>query len=279
MTTTTDTIGSAPAPMLPVQHMQLGGDPNLVADELLHIIAESITRQPRSLQKAIGPSEIGQACGRRIAHKLLGTPERTMPPAWKPTVGTAIHAHLESVFDAYNVANAHTLNGQERFLIETKVTVGQAGGRDICGTADLYDRITGTNWDWKTVGPTQLKKYKAHGPGQQYRVQAHLYGQGWRNAGLPLTHVGIVFLPRNGDLAEAVVWSEPFDPQVATDALNRLEGIQLAVDTLGPAAPGLFTPVDDYCGFCPFFKPGTQDLTGGCPGVEAAAPAPALTLN
>lgn len=263
--------GSNPIGPLPAHLTQVGGDPQLAAKELLHTIAESITRQPRTLQKAIGPSEIGQACARRLGYKLLGTPERERPPAWKPTVGTAVHAHLEGVFDAYNVANAHLMGGQERYLIETRVTVGTINGEPVTGTCDLYDRVTCTSWDWKCVGPTQLTKYKRQGPGPQYEAQAHLYGQGWWNAGLVCTHVGVVFLPRNGELKDAHVWTAPFDPVVASDALRRVEGVAIATGALGTAALASLPTADDWCSYCPFFRKDSTDLADGCPGHPSAA--------
>lgn len=259
-----------PVPPLPAQLTQVGGDPHLVARELLHTIEDSIRRQPRTLQKMIGPSEIGQACSRRLGYKLLGVPENERQPAWKPTVGTAMHSHLEGVFDAYNLKHAEDLGGQERYLIETKVTVGSINGQPVTGTADLYDRVSCTNWDWKLVGPTQLKKYRAQGPGPQYRAQAHLYGQGWWNAGLVCTHVGVVFLPRNGELADTHVWVEPFDPQVAAQAMRRVEGIAIAAQALGPQVLESLDTVDDWCSFCPFYRSGSTDLATGCPGHPTA---------
>src|SRR6202007_2411815 len=95
-------------------------------------------------------------------------------------------------------------------------------------------RVTGTVVDWKSVGPTQLTKYKAKGPGGQYRAQAHLYGRGWARRGQDVRHVAVMFLPRNGELREAYFWSEPYDEQVAIQALQRLEGIPLTARALGP---------------------------------------------
>lgn len=261
-------MGSQPPPPMPHVRTQFGGDPTLAAEEMLHTIAESIKRQPRSLQKRIGPSEIGQACTRRLGYKLLGVAEKERPPAWKPTIGTAVHSHLESVFDAYNVA--HLDDGQERYAIETTLTVGKLGDTPITGTADIYDRITGTNWDWKVVGPTQLKKYRASGPGEQYRTQAHLYGQGWWNAGHVCTHVGVIFLPRNGELSDAHIWCEKFDPVVARDALDRLNRVHDAIAADGAGALEDMPTSDDWCRYCPWFASGSTDLAAGCPGHPAA---------
>lgn len=253
-----------------------------VGDDYMRVITNAIENHPRTLQEKIGPSEIGHACPRRIGYKLLNTPERVQEPNWKATIGTGAHMWLETAFDQDNLQfAANTGTGQERWYIETQVSVGVVDGVEITGHCDLYDRLTGTVVDHKTVGPTQLKKYKAAGPGQQYRVQANLYGYGWRRAGLPVNQVMIAFLPRNGSLAEAYIWQEPYDEQCAIEALQRLSGIAIATRMLGPAVIAQLPAVADYCAQCPYFHPSSRDLGVGCPGAEGAItqPAPALTIN
>lgn len=241
-------------------------------DELLAKIRHAISHDPRSLQKRIGPSEIGQECARRIAYKLLGIPENGNRDApWLPTVGTAVHAWLEGVFDNDNLAAAAHRGYAERWLVETRVSVGEINGVDITGSADLFDRATGTVVDWKVVGPTTLKKYKSKGPGQQYRTQAHLYGRGFTRAGHPVNRVMIVFLPRNAELSDAYIWSEDYDEQVALDALQRANGIALVIASLGTKALDVIPPTASYCNFCPHLKRGSTDLVGGCPGADTAA--------
>lgn len=271
---------TAHLPELPPHLRLFGSSPDLVAKEYLHVISDGITNQPRSLQKAIGPSEIGAPCARRLGYKLLGLPERDQPPNWKATVGTGAHMWLETAFDADNLRIAQA-EGQERWLVETRVSVGEVNGVEITGSCDLYDRWTGTVIDHKTVGPTQLRKYRTSGPGDQYRVQAHLYGRGWIRKGLPVTTVAVAFLPRNGELAEAHIWHEPYNEQIAIDALQRLTGIDLACRALGPAALAALPTADQYCGLCPHFKAGSPDLASGCPGDPGASKtqAPALTLT
>lgn len=259
--------------------LQLGG--SAVADELREVIEGAILNHPRSLQSAIGPSEIGGACARKIGYKLLGWPD---PPRvnWAATIGTAVHAWMENTFDLDNVARAPHLGGQERWYIEERVTVGYVPGMGfITGSCDLYDRITGTVIDWKVVGPTQLRKYKSQGPSAQYRGQAHLYGQGWANRGLPVSQVMICFLPRNGSLEEAYIWSEPWQPAVAKAALDRLARISQTCTEHGEDAPALLETAETYCGHCPYFKAGSADPRQGCPGDPASPlhnPQPALTL-
>jgi hypothetical protein len=255
---------------LPAHLNQRGQDPAHTAEHLLHLITDAITNHPRSLQKAIGPSELGDPCARRIGYKMLGKGERPGEPNWKATVGTALHSWLEGVLDAANMNfELRTRSGQERYYTEQRVTVGQILGRDIDGSCDVYDRATATVVDWKSVGPSQLAKYRRLGPGHQYRAQAHLYGRGWRARGLPVDHVMVVFLPRNGELAETYVWHEPYDEQVALEAIERATGIALATQALGAGALTHLATADAYCHRCPYFLAHSTDLTAGCPGHES----------
>lgn len=252
-------------PPLPQHLSGRGGSPDLVGRELMEAITNAIVNHPRSLQTRIGPSEIGTACARKIAFKLLGMPEREQKPNWKATVGTAIHAWLEQVLDADNerwIVQA----GEPRWMIEHKVPVGNLNGVDIDGNCDVYDRVTAGVVDWKTTSKTRLRGYRSKGPGEQYRVQAHTYGRGWRMLGHPVDYVMIVFLPRDGELDDAYIWWEPYDEQVAIDAMQRANGIALAVEGLGNGALSLFPAVDNFCSFCPYYRPGVEDLDVGCPG-------------
>lgn len=265
---------------------ELAVNPTLTADhtrtDYLAAVRTAIVEHPRSQQVALGPSEIGISCSRRLGYKLLHYPEPDQVN-WKATVGTAGHAWLETVFDADNLRQATQLGGQERWLIETALDVATSPTLGtISGHCDLYDRLTGTVVDHKFVGPAMLKGYRSKGPSAQYRTQAHLYGLGWAYKKMPVTTVSIMFLPRNGELADAHFWSEPWQPQIALDALNRVEGIALAVKLRGAEALTILPTADNYCGNCPFYKPGSNNPIIGCPGDQSSAthrqPTPALTL-
>lgn len=253
-------------PALPAGMEQRGGDPSLQRDELLHIISAHIDRHPRSLQKAIGPSELGTPCTRRLAYKMLDLPETNpRPGAWKPTVGTAVHTWLEGAMAAHN--DSHVT---DRFYLEERVTVGQVGGVDVSGCSDCYDRITATVIDWKVVGLAGLKRYRIDGPGEQYRRQAHLYGRGFVAAGQPVDRVGIVFLPQNGELTDCHYWSEPYDETLAVETLTRANAVHDLVSKAGVHALPLLPTYDAYCTFCPFHATGSTDLAAGCPGDAGA---------
>lgn len=245
-------------------------DPDLLRSELLALIADTIEAHPRSQQVALGPSEVGHPCARRIGYQLLGHPERPGDPNWKATVGTAVHAWLEEMLTADNPRQPARAEGFTRWVIEATVDCGEIAGTPLRGHCDLFDRVTGTVVDWKTVGPTQLKKYRTSGPGEQYRIQAHLYGRGWARRGQDVRTVAVMFLPRQGELRDAYYWHEPYDEQVALDAIARAEGIALTTQALGSSAPAALPTADAYCSLCPFYKAGSTDPAVGCPGDPAA---------
>lgn len=213
--------------------------------ELRALIDNAVDNQPRTLQKRIGPSELGTACDRCLIHKLAGHEETRAPgTSWLPYVGTCVHAGLE---EAVLAANPHPA----RWLVETTVDVGEIAGEPITGHADLFDLWTGTVDDWKVVGVTTLRKAKPclRDPAEfarrfpTYHVQRHLYGRGFARRGLTVTTVRIVFLPRNAThLGEAVVISEPYDESVAVAALDRADRFAgwltaFGVDQVLAAAP------------------------------------------
>lgn len=276
------TLSTLPAiaPM-PADLLQLDAPPEQLRDELLEIIRRSIEEHPRSQQVELGPSDIGHTCARRIGYQMLQTDENPREPNWKATVGTAVHAYLEDVFTADNVRQAVRAANVTRWLLEDTVSPGMLGGVAVPGHCDLHDRVTGTVVDWKCVGPTQLKKYRSKGPGEQYRRQAHLYGRGWQQRGQVVRRVAVMFLPRDGELRQAFYWHEPYDETVALEALQRAEGILQATRALGAKALDILPTADAYCRLCPFYRSGSTDLIQGCPGDPAVQQpeAPALTLG
>jgi hypothetical protein len=251
-----------------------------VEDLYLGVIKDGITRHPRSLQKRIGPSEIGRPCDRWILHKLNGDGEPDRGPAWKPAVGTAVHDQLERWFDAANRNGGETTRVE--WVTEWQVNVGQIGGQDVPGHSDLFHVPTGTVIDHKIVGPKQLAKYRLHGPSQQYRVQAHLYGKGFTDDGGwgPCRHVAIAFLPRDGELSGAYFWSEPYNPHLAAEALVRANRLWTMLTVVGINAALAASPLcdDQWCTWCRAEKRAEARAAGGSLFTEdlpAAEPAPA----
>lgn len=220
-----------------------------LADCYLDVIVRSIRNQPRSLQVRIGPSEMGNPCARAILHKLAGDtePERSVP--WKPTIGTAMHAYLEEAFTA---ASAPGAPEEGRWLTELKVSVGTVGGVEITGHTDLYDSWLQAVVDHKLIGKSTMKKYRAHGPGDEYRTQAHLYGLGHIRAGRPVKMVVIAFLPREGEFTDAFIWAEPYNEAIALAAIARCDALAQLLGAVGlEAALAMYPPCDDvWCRWC-----------------------------
>lgn len=240
----------------------LGGAPEPALGELRGLIEQTITHHPRSLQRTIGPSEIGTPCEHCLAAKLAGWEQTRDGIPWLPTIGTAVHAWLEDAVNHHEInRNRHEYQGF-RWLTEERVMVGHIGGREIWGSTDLLDTAVGMTVDWKIVGPSTLKAAKA-GPAPVYRVQADLYAKGWNDAGVRVDHVAIAYLPRNAvSLDQAVWWSAPHDRQRAVDALdraNRLHTNLTALESISTTARDAWItqlPRDPKCWDCARFPDG-----------------------
>lgn len=197
--------------------------------DLRAVLVDAITNTPRSLQVALGPSEIGNGCDRCLALMLAGAEQTEGPAPWLPTIGTAVHEWIESA-----VLRHLADTGSSRYLPEVTVTVGQLRGVNITGHCDLYDIHAGEVTDFKIVGATTLKKVKGGNPGDTYRRQIMLYAKGLIDHGFDVRTVTIAFLPRNAiSLDAGHIHTEPYDEQVAVAALERADAIAGGVDALG----------------------------------------------
>jgi hypothetical protein len=242
----------------------------ILAERIAALIVDTALNSPRSLQKRLGPSEVGDPCERRLTYKLLDWPKANehQDPAAN-IIGTGFHTWMEEAFTRRQTVLP---DGRPRYKVEERVTVrdSTAPGAVIAGSTDLFDRLTGTVWDWKLVGISSLDDYRRKGPGPQYRTQAHLYGLGQENAGEQVERVAICFVGRYHEL-RVHVWTEPYDRQIAEQGLARLDRIRQQLVDLDPEAnPERWTqiPTSDLakCRFCAWFKPGSTDLSVGCPG-------------
>ena len=85
-----------------------GGDPFsvMLKQKLTDIIIWFDQENPRSKQQAIGPSEIGDPCDRRIGYRLANIPEiNTRFDPWAGIVGTALHSWLEKAVSVWSKEN------------------------------------------------------------------------------------------------------------------------------------------------------------------------------
>lgn len=203
-------------------------DPSQTWPEYQGIIESSILNQPRTLQKKIGPSEIGTECTRCLTLKLGGV-EEERDVAWLTWVGSAVHAYLENTFAVKNIEL-----GEKRFLIEERVHVGDVNNVPVTGKMDLFDLWTAGLTDWKIVGKSTLDKVMAYGPAPVYRAQSHLYGEGSTRRGLDCDNIRIAFLPRNApSLDYAFIFEESYKPEIAQAAIMRADFIAREIAMYG----------------------------------------------
>lgn len=223
--------------------------------ELVDIFRWGATNDPRSLQKSIGPSEVGHPCDRRIAMSIMEEPKLNEDNDPLPSVtGKAIHMWYLGVDDFEGVIEKwNEYIGYERFFTERKVYPRPG----LSGSCDLYDTETKFVIDLKNPGWGSLSKYKkADYPGQQYEIQLQDYGLGYANAGYEVKRVAIFALPRGGNLKDAWWWSTPFNPDLAHAAHLRLDEITLLAAELDvenhPERYNLIRATPQFCDWCPY---------------------------
>lgn len=247
--------------------------PEQLKRQLTDVVLRQAAQQPRNLQTQLGPSGLGEPCTLRLALGILETPATNPVSDPLPSVvGTGAHAMFAGFFEQLD---ERLPDGRPRYLIEQRVTPRD----DIPGSSDLFDRLHGAVIDWKFMGQTKLDSLRRRGPGLRYRVQSHVYGLGFENAGETVQHVAVVGVPRGGFLSGMQVWTEPYDRQVALDALERKDATTELIGRLRltdhperwaliPRTPG------PECRYCPFLSPGlTAPAVTGCPGhVPAGVP-------
>ena len=222
----------------------------ITAEMIGALITEDDAAKPRSQQTAVGPSQLGVACPRQLGYAILGTPKVSGGgdplPRW---LGTEGHTGLDRI-----------LTGNPDWSTEHRI---ELPGYGIAGHVDAYHHPSNTVVDWKFVGQASMRTYKANGPSQQYRWQAHLYGLGMAMQGHPVANVAIVFIPRSGFTSSIHVWTEPYDETIPEAALQRYEAIKLLAETDGPAtlptAPG-------PCDWCNWHDPQNPDPDRACSG-------------
>ncbi|MFG2618050.1 hypothetical protein ACGFXC_10520 [Streptomyces sp. NPDC048507] len=231
-----------PSPALPLAKQTFG-----LANALEDLFLSADSQSDRSRQRAIGPSEVGDDCARRLRYKVIGTPPvRQDQDSWAAILGTSAHLWIAEVFRQRN----RTL-GRERYLIEHRVTVRPG----MTGQVDLYDKATATAYDWKLVGPETLRSYGTQGPPNRYLVQGQLYGRGLQNEGLEVRKIAIVVLPRAAKIRDkAQIWSYAPDQDVVDASLARLD--EIAGLPAGTPMDVIPATAQSECRWCPWFDPG-----------------------
>lgn len=234
-------------------------------DDLIDIVKWKYNNATRSLQTALGCSEVGHPCDRRVGYKMAGIAHANHnADPWPAVVGTAIHTWMETAVNDYQAA--HSL---KRWVTELEVHPSPL----VKGHTDLYDRDRKAVLDWKFPSPDNLKGMRKNGPSDQYMIQVHLYGLGHVRAGREVKRVGIISLGRQGWLRDLYVHTVPFDQAVAEQALERVYALGRKLNEIDILShPELWDDVEakpdkHLCTFCPWFV--RNALTAddkGCPG-------------
>lgn len=221
---------------------------------------------PRTMQVALGPSDLGTECDRRLAYKIAGIAGFNRGDPWAAFVGSAIHTRIEGVIRKYAKEHGGT------WLIEERIVVTP----EISGRADLIrDNMV---IDIKSASPDVIKKLPDTGPRGSYLPQIHSYAWGLNQAGHRIDKVAFVFVPRSGRLDDMWVWVDAYRPEIAEAALKRVYGFARRLGEMDILNnPHLWetvpaTPDYMWCQFCPLMNRGMSPdepaTDKGCPGYK-----------
>jgi hypothetical protein len=213
-------------------------------DFVLSLISNK--RSKRSLQKAVGPSEIG-GCRAQVWHRLFST-RPTNPDTLElaASIGTAFHDWLEKRVERLDPF-------RERYMTELEVTHD-----GLMGHVDLYDSVDHEVVDWKTTTKSKLTSKSHPWPSDQQRMQVQLYGYLLTCNDWLVETVTLVGFPKDGNENQIQIHSEPYDPDLALRGIAWLRELE-TLDT----PPEGERPVRFCRDYCQFY-----DATGeiGCPG-------------
>jgi hypothetical protein len=213
-----------------------------IANELIKAVTASSKGSSRSLQKQVGPSEIG-GCRRKTWLKINGY-QSTNPNTLRLSaiMGTAIHTYIQEAFERQDPF-------KERYILE-----GEFEYEGLMGHVDMYDKENCEVVDWKTVKKTNLTYF----PSKQQRMQVQLYGYLLTKNGTEVKTVTLVAIPRDGDERDIVYHSEPYDESVALAGLAWLKEVQEMTEAPAPEKDAFFC--QHYCNF--YDKTGMVGCTG-----------------
>jgi hypothetical protein len=220
---------------------------------LINALTAQDQARPRSKQTAIGVSSLG-SCRRKVWLELAGTPKTNPTKSLAAIMGTAIHAAIEAAF-----AN------NPRFLIENRVEIDGLPP----ATIDCYDTEEMEIIDWKTTKKSNLSYF----PSKQQRWQVQVYGYLMNKSAYPVKTVSLVAIARDGDEDDIVVYSEPYNPAIAEEALAWLTDLQNTTE-----APAPEKDAASFCrNYCEFYGSACngigKDYSGNAITDEAASKA------
>lgn len=253
---------------------------SMYAADIRRAWMEHAARDARTVQRHLGPSELGVECDRQVAGKMADLPATNhVADPWPSIRGRALHSMAEDVFGADNLRG-----GLMRWVTEQKVTPHP----EHPGTADLYDAVEQCVDDHKFLGASSMAKIRKGWP-RVYLVQLLLYGLGYWLMGLPVRRVAVIAYPATAASLDGLfVRDQAFSddagnplPEVIEllnsvfedTARRKHQAEEISAGRLAfravPAAPD-----SDTCFFCPFYRPqAAKDSGPGCPGTAASSTA------
>lgn len=242
---------------------EMSGHDLEVKEDITEIIRWADRHRGRSVQVALGVSEVGQECDLRLAYRMAGMAAvHNGGDPWPAIVGTSIHAWMEQA-----VKDFQQVNGINEWFTEMQVYPSTL----VMGHTDLYHAPRALVLDYKFPGKTNMTDMRRNGPSLQYQIQVQLYGLGHINAGRPVKRVGIVALGREGWLKDLFVWTTEFDREMAEKALARIYDLGARMIDLGLPESDMWQEVERsptrLCTYCPMWNRNeTVPSSKGCPG-------------
>ena len=211
---------------------------------LIKALVDYDNSRARSKQTAIGVSSLGD-CRRKVWHMIEGAPTVNQDVLRLPAImGTAIHAAIENAIG----------DADGRYLIEHRVELDGLPP----ATIDFFDTAECEVIDWKTITKKNIDYFVT----QQKRWQVQVYGYLMTQVGYEVKTVTLIGIPRDGTENDIVTHSEPYDREVALEALRWLEDLRQVTEAPAPERdPATFCK--NYCQFYGATCAGkTKDVSG-----------------
>jgi hypothetical protein len=216
------------------------------------LVIDSDLARPRTLQREVGPSNLGEECERQLGYMSVEASRVNFSDPLKANIGTAFHALLAEILS----------HRGERYLVEAKVAY-----RGISGSVDLFDRYYGRVIDFKTTGLSKVKARRRTGAPKGHLIQGNMYGAGLTEMGESVRSITMLYIPTDGTLDDVFASTTPFDIGMADAAIDRLADIERKAREVGPES--LTAKPSALCGWCSFHAPKAPLSPRTCPGRTA----------
>lgn len=205
-------------------------------DLLVQALIAHDDSRPRSQQAAIGVSSLGD-CRRKVWHMIQGDKSSNTDVLRLPAIlGTAIHSMIETAL----AGGYPDRKPEDQPMLEHRIEIEGLPP----ATIDYYDPLTGTVIDWKTITLKGVDYFVT----QQKRYQVQVYGYLLTQAGFKVNTVKLIGIPRDGTERDVIEHEEPFDHNIALEALAWLEDVRNTTEAPNPERDPV-TFCRKYCQF------------------------------